>query len=98
MAKSFSKNVRIVLSSRTVPESSEKLYYGALYLNMESSGNKISLWVILQFPSTLNNFVLYPIDIWFWIQWNVHRCDGYVYAYSFSVTPNAEVIHATGNY
>lgn len=98
MAKSFPKILRMVLSPRTVQESSEKLYYGALYMNLETSGNQITLWVALQFPSTLNNFVLYSIDSWFWIQWNVHRHDGYVYAYSFSVTPNVEVIHATGNY
>lgn len=98
MAKSFPKNFSMILSPRTVQESSEKLSYGAVYLNLETSGNKITLCVALQFPSTLNNFVLYPIDSWFWIQWNSHKCDSYVYAYSFSVTPNAEVIHATGNY
>lgn len=55
----------MVLSSRTVQESSEKLYYGALYLNLETSGDKITLCVALQFPFTLNNFVLYPLIVGF---------------------------------
>lgn len=55
----------MVLSSRTVQESSEKLYYGALCLNLETSGNKITLCVALQFPFTLNNFVLYSLIVGF---------------------------------
>ena len=65
MAKSFSKTLRMVLSPRTIQESSKKLYYGALYLNLETSGDKITLCVALQFPSTLNNFVLYSLIVGF---------------------------------